>query len=208
LIDAVRQGDYEHMSRTALGCLLIVLSPVLATGGPASGDGTFPVELLWRHDLTTLPAELQPEASDEIREVVTREEAVDLALQANRLAKNPERLKFITETVKKAYAGVLDSHGVLAMREEHLNACREVKRIVLERAAQAKASPSEVLAAQVALAKATEDVLSARHAAMAQTAQLNHLMGRDPQARLRVRTEPDLVPATALRAGTVTVSGQ
>lgn len=195
------------MSRKAVGYLLMVLCPVLDPQS-ASAEVALPVELVWRQDLSALPGELAGDAGGEARDVVTREEAVELALQANRLVKNPERLRFIAETVRKAYAGVLDSRGALAMREEHLNACRELKRVMTERAAQAKASPADVLAAQAALAKATEDVSKARRAAMAQTAQLNHLMGRDPQARLRVQAEPDLVPATALRAGTPTVSGQ
>jgi outer membrane protein TolC len=198
------------MSRKASSCLLmlIVSCLVLGAAGSALAGGVPYADLLWRQDLGAGRAELSSEAADEVRDLVTREEAVDLAFQANRLVKNPERLKFIAETVKKAYAGVLESQGILATREEHLSLCREIERIVTERAAEAKASPSEVLAAQAALAKATEDVLQARRAATTQTAQLNHLMGRDAQARLRVQAEPDLVPSTTLRAGTPTVSGQ
>lgn len=201
MVDPIEYAVRKQSRRgatTALGCLLVVIGLALAPAW-AGEDSPIRVDLLWRDDLSASPAELRREASDEVRELVTREEAVHLALQVNRLVKNVERLKFITETVKKAYAGVLDAHGVLGMREKHLNACREVERIIAERAGRAQAS--DVLEAQAALAKASEDALSARQAFMAHAAQLNHLIGRDPKAGLRVRAEPDLVPATALRAG-------
>jgi hypothetical protein len=210
VIDAVSQGELGRMSSKAVGWLLAVVfaCPILGNPESAGAEVALPVELIWRQDLPARTEEAASAAGDEAREIVTREEAVELALQANRLVKNPARLKFIAETVTKAYAGVLDSRHVLAIREEHLNACRELERVMTERAAQAKASPADVLSAQAARAKAAEDVSKARLVVEAQTAQLNYLMGRDPEARLRVRAEPDLVPATALRAGPPTVSGQ
>jgi outer membrane protein TolC len=167
---------------------------VLLVAGSAGAEGIRAEDVMRRE-------EPKVETSDETRELVTREEAVALALQANRLVKNPERLKFIAETVTKAYAGVVDAYGVLARREEHLKASREVERVVIEQTEQAKASPADLRTAQAGVTRATEEVLTARQAANAQTRQLNHLMGREPQARLRVRPEPDLVPATALSAG-------
>ena len=200
-------GALERMSRKASRCLLRFIASCLVLGaaGLAQAGGIPSVDLLWRQDLGAGRAELSSEAADEARDLVTLEEAVDLAFEANRLVKNPERLRFIAEMVKKAYTEVLDSQGILSRREKHLNLCREVERIVTERAA---ASPSEVLAAQAALAKATDDVLKARQAATIRTAQLNHLIGRDAQARTRVRAEPDMAPSMTFRAGTPTAGSQ
>lgn len=148
---------------------------------------------------------MQRDASDEARELVTLQDAVALALQANRLVKSPERLQFIAESVRKAYVGVVDADHVMALREEQLKASLEVERLMREMAHQGKASPSDVLRAQTAIAKTTQDLQDARDAFVAQTRQLNHLMGRDLRTRLRVRPEPDVAPFAGLREGSAAV---
>jgi hypothetical protein len=196
LEDAMRHRG--RRARAVCRFWLVIFCAVLTT--PAwAGEGDAALDRLWRLD--PAPPELQRDASDEARELVTLEDAVALAFQANRLVKSPERLQFIAESVRKAYVGVLDAHHALAIREEQWKASREVERLMREMAHQGKASPSDVLRARSALAKTTQDLQDAQGKFVAQTRQLNHLMGRDLQARLRVRPEPDVAPFAGLRGG-------
>ena len=196
--DAMRHRG--RRARAVCRFWLVIFCAVLTT--PAwAGEGDAALDRLWRLDPSAPPPELQRDASDEARELVTLEDAVALAFQANRLVKSPERLQFIAESVRKAYVGVLDAHHALAIREEQWKASREVERLVGEMAHQGKASPSDVLRARSALAKTIQDLQDSRREFVAQTRQLNHLMGRDLQARLRVRPEPDGAPFAGLRGG-------
>lgn len=190
-------------------CLIgLAVFSAVVTGPALAGEGDASLGRLWRVDPSTPPPELQRDAPDETRELVTMEDAVALALQANRLVKNPERLQFITETVKRAYADVVTAHQTLATREEQVRASLGVERLMADMAYQGKATPSDVLHAQVALARSIQDLQDARGAFSTQTRQLNHLMGRDLQTRLRVRAEPDVTPSAALRAGSAAVRGE
>lgn len=161
-----------------------------------AGEGDAPLDRLWRVDPSAPPADLQRDAAPEARELVTLEEAVAMALEANQLVKSPERRSFIAESVRQSYAGTARAHRALAVREDELNAAREAERAVAELAARGQASPRDAALAQAALATSVRDVQEARAALALQLRQLNHLMGRDPQARLRVRPEP-AVPAVA-----------
>jgi Outer membrane efflux protein len=107
----------------------------------------------------------------------------------------------------QAYDAVLRAQRALEIREEALKACRELDRLTVEQAARGEAAPSVVLQARAARARATSDVVSARQELGGWTRQLNHLMGRDAQARLFVTREPGPTPATAIRLG-ATATGQ
>jgi hypothetical protein len=163
---------------------------------------------LWRLDPAAPPAELQRNASSDTRELVTREEAVALALEANHLVKSPDRRQLIAETVRRAYGDAVAAHRTLAVREERLKAAMRVERLVADMARQGKATPSDVLHAQAGLARMVQDVQESRAAFATQSRQLNHLMGRDLQARLRVRPEAGPPPAAAVRGGSAAVRGE
>jgi formate hydrogenlyase transcriptional activator len=70
----------------------------------------------------------------------------------------------------------------------------------LEQVDHGQAAPSLVFQARAALARATSDVSGAREELGAWTRQLNHLMGRDPEARLRVTGDPGPRPDAAIRS--------
>ena len=85
--------------------------------------------------------------------------------------------------------------------------CRELDRVTAEQADRGEALPSAAFQARAAWAMATSDVLSARRELDAWSRQLNHLMGRDPQARLLATGEPGSPAAAAIRLG-VTATGK
>ena len=158
---------------------------------------------LWSFDP---PPESHPDSAS-ASERVTLDEAIASGLDANRLARKPGRRQLVREGVIQAYDAVLRARRALEIREEALRMCRELDRLVVGQAARGEAAASVVLQARAALARATSDVLSARQELDASTRQLNHLMGRDPQARLFVTREPGPTPAAAIRSG-VTATGQ
>jgi outer membrane protein TolC len=161
--------------------------------------------LLWLSDFAAPPESHGASAS--ARERVTLDEAIALALDANRLAKKAERLQLVREGVIQAYGAVLRAQRALEIREGALRMCRELDRLLVEQADRGAAVPSVVFQARAARARATSDVLSARQELDAWSRQLNHLMGRDPQARLLVTREPGPPPAAAIRLG-VTATGK
>ena len=162
--------------------------------------------LLWFLSLAAPPAESQG-AFASAGERLTLDDAIALALDANRLVKKPERLQLISEGVIQAYDGVLRAQRALEVREAALRMCRELDRVTAEQADRGEALPSVVFQAGAARAKATSDVLSARQELDARNRQLNHLMGRDAQARLRATGEPGAPPAAAIWLG-VTATGK
>jgi hypothetical protein len=204
-------GDWmaPRVWRVGAICLIALGSLCGSLTAPTwAGESDAALDRLWRFDPSAPPPELQRDAPDETREMVTLEDAIALALQANRLVKSPERLQFITETVKRAYAGVVEAHLTLTMREEQLRASLGVERLLADMARQGKATPSDILHAQAALTRAVQDLQDARVAFATQARQLNHLMGRDVQARLRVRPEPDVTPTATLRRGSAAARGE
>lgn len=183
-------------------CLIgLAVSGGILTAPASAWESDAALNRLWFIDLVAPSAELQRDASDGSRDLVTLEDAVALALQANHLVKSTERLQFITESVKRAYAGAVEAHQSLVAREERLRAALGVERLVEELARQGRAAPPDVLHARVALAQAMRDLRDARSAFAIQSRQLNHLMGRDLQARVRVRSESDVAPLATLRGG-------
>jgi hypothetical protein len=190
-------------------CLIgLAVFSTVVTGSALAGESDASLGRLWRVDPSTPPPELQRDAPDETRELVTLEDAVALALQANRLVKSPQRLQLIAETVRRAYADVVAAHQTMTAREEQVRASLGVERLIADMAYQGKTTPSAVLHAQVALARAIQGLQGAREALDTQTRQLNHLMGRDLLTRLRVRAEPDVTPSATLRAGSAAVRGE
>ncbi len=155
-------------------------------------------------DLAALPAEL-PDSSASER--VTLDEAIALALDANRLAKTSGRRQLITQSVMQAYDAVRGAQRALEIREGTLRMSRELERLMVDQAERGEAAPSVVLEARAFRVRATRDDRSARQELDTWTKQLNHLMGRDPQARLRVTGEPGPSPAAAIRLG-VSATGQ
>jgi outer membrane protein TolC len=73
---------------------------------------------------------------------------------------------------------------------------------MVEQADRREAAPSVVLQARAARERATSDVLRVRQELGAAIRQLNHLMGRDPQARLLMTGEPGPIPAAGVRTTT------
>jgi hypothetical protein len=137
-------------------------------------------------------------------ERLTLDDAIALALDAYRLTKKPERLQRVREDVIQAYDAVLRAQRALEIREEVLRMCRELDRVTVEQADRGEALPSVVVQARAARARATSDVLSARWELDAWSRELNHLMGRDAQARLLATGEPESPPAAAIRLGVIT----
>jgi histone H3/H4 len=146
-------------------------------------------------------------ASASAGERLTLDDAIALALDAYRLTKKPERLQRVREDVIQAYDAVLRAQRALEIREEALRMCRELDRVTVQQADRGEALPSVVVQAGAARARATSDVLSARQELDAWSRELNHLMGRDAQARLLATGEPGSPPAAAIRLG-VTAAGR
>jgi outer membrane protein TolC len=141
-------------------------------------------------DFAVLPAGPHVDMAS-MSERVTLDEAIALALDANRLATKPSRRQFVRESVTQAYAAVQRAQRALEIREEALRMCRELERLTIEQAQQAEAeAPSVVLEARAARVKAESDVLRVRSALGAWRRQLNHLIGRDPEVRLVVTGKP------------------
>lgn len=155
-------------------------------------------------DFAALTAEL-PDSSASER--VTLDEAIALALDANRLAKTSGRRQLITQGVMQAYDAVQGAQRTLEIREETLRTSRELERLVGDQAERGEAAASVVLEARAARVRAQRDVRSARQDLDAWRGQLNHLIGRDPQAGLLVTGEPEPAPAAASRLS-VGVTGQ
>ena len=146
-------------------------------------------------------------ASASAGERLTLDDASALALDAYRLTKKPERLQRVREDVIQAYDAVLRAQRALEIREEALRMCHELDRVTVEQADRGEGLPSVVVQARAARARATSDVLNARQELDARSRELNHLMGRDAQARLLATGEPGSPPAAAMRLG-VTASGK
>jgi hypothetical protein len=89
----------------------------------------------------------------------------------------------------------------LEIREEALRMSRELDRLMVELADRGEAAPAIVLQARAGLERATIAVLWAREDVGTWSGQLNHLIGRDPQARLVVTREPGPTPILANRVG-------
>jgi len=160
-----------------------------------------PRTLLWLTDFAA-PLGTSQGDSASASEQVTMDEAIALALDANRLAKNPERRRFVAESVIQAYNAVRRAQRALEIREEALRMCRDLDRRMVELADRHDAAPS-VVRAGAARESATSDVLSARQDLDAWTRALNHLMGRDPQARLLVTGEPGPTPSATARLNAI-----
>jgi hypothetical protein len=155
--------------------------------------------LLWLSDLVVPRAESDGNSAS-TADRVTLDEAIAVALDANHLAKKPARRRLVSESVIQAYNAARRAQRALAIREEALRMCRELDCLMGEQTERGQAAPSVVLQASAARARATSDVLRARQELDAQVRQLNHLMGRDPQARLVVTGEPGLT-ADIIRLG-------
>ncbi|MGH7334110.1 MAG: hypothetical protein ACREKS_15470, partial [Candidatus Rokuibacteriota bacterium] len=116
-----------------------------------AGQITVPLSPLWYTDAATPPAVSKAD-SREVSERLTLDEAVALALDANRLTKNPGRLWLVTESVIQTYAGALRAQRTLEVREDAVKTCRELDRLVADDAKRGGVAPSVVLHARAALA--------------------------------------------------------
>jgi outer membrane protein TolC len=178
----------------------LVVAVTLSVAAPARAEemATFQT-LRWRSPLGAL---LESQGNSAIAgERVTVDEAIALALNANRPAKNAARLQLVTESVIQAYAAVQRAQRALEIREEALRMSRELDRLMVELADRGEAAPAIVLQARAGLERATIAVLWAREDVGTWSGQLNHLIGRDPQARLVVTREPGPTPILANRVG-------
>ena len=173
---------------------LAVLCTALAAPARAE-EIAAPRTLFWVLRFAAPPVESLG-ASASAGERLTLDDAIALALDAYRLTKNPERLQRVREDVIQAYDAVLRAQRALEIREEALRMCHELDRVTVEQADRGEAR-----------ARATSDVLTARQELDAWSRELNHLMGRDAQARLLATGEPGSPPAAAIRLG-VTASGR
>jgi len=176
--------------------LLVVLCVVLAT--PAWGEELVdPLSLLWRVDPSRLPAGSRDDV-EEIRDVFTLEDAVALSLEANRLVKNPARLRSIRISVKHAYDGLQRVQRALELDQGGVRLYRQLERIATE-AGPGSERRADLHRVRVSLATAERSVLDTQQELVSWTGQLNFLMGRDRPARLRAAPSPSPA-ASAVRA--------
>jgi hypothetical protein len=107
----------------------LVVAVTLSVAAPARAEemATFQT-LRWRSPLGAL---LESQGNSAIAgERVTVDEAIALALNANRPAKNAARLQLVTESVIQAYAAVQRAQRALEIREEALRMSRELDRLM------------------------------------------------------------------------------
>jgi len=176
--------------------LLLVLCALLAT--PArGGEIVAPLGLLWQVD-PGRPLAGSGDDAEAARDLFTLEEAVGLALEANHLVKNPERLRSITVSVKHAYDGMLRVQRALEVHQEEVRLYRELDRMATE-AQLGSERAAHLLRVRVSLATAERSVLDTQQELVSWTGQLNFLMGRDRPARLRAAPSPSPA-ASAVRA--------
>lgn len=162
--------------------VLLVLCALLAT--PAwGGEIVAPLSLLWQVD-PGRPLAGSRDDAEAARDLFTLEEAVGLALEANHLVKNQERLRSITVSVKHAYDGMLRVQRAFELHQEEVRLYRELDRMATE-ARLGSERAAQLLRVRVSLATAEHRVLDTQQELASWTGQLNFLMGRDRQARLR-----------------------
>jgi outer membrane protein TolC len=179
----------------------LVVAVTLSVAAPAWAEEISAARtLFWRSHFGALPVESQGNSAI-AGERVTLNEAIALALDANRLVKNPARLQLVTESVIQAYEAVLRAQRALEIREEALRMSRELDRLMVEQAERGEAAPAVVLEARAGLVRATSAVLRARQDLGIWSSQLNHMIGRDPQARLVVTRELRPTPAAVIQVG-------
>ena len=178
----------------------LVVAVTLSVAAPAWAEEISASRtLFWRSHFGALPVESQGNSAI-AGERVTLNEAIALALDANRLVKNPARLQLVTESVIQAYEAVLRAQRALEICEEALRMSRELDHLMVEQAERREAAPAVVLEARAGLVRASA-VLRARQDLGIWSRQFNHLIGRDPQARLVVTREPRPTPAAVIRVG-------
>jgi outer membrane protein TolC len=97
--------------------------------------------------------------------------------------------------VKRAYYAVLQSQSAVEALQEHVASSRELVRVVAEQVAQQAALRADQLQAQAALAQAEYTVAATRRELASRTEQLNHVLGRPPDAPVKV--SPALPAITA-----------
>ena len=179
----------------------LVVAVTLSVAAPAWADEISASWILFSRSLFgAFSVESQGNAAI-VGERVTLEEAIALALDANGLAKKPARLQLVAESVVQAYQAVLRAQSALETCEEGLRLSRELDRVVIEQVDRGEATPAVALQARAGLESATSAVVRARQDLGNWSRQLNHLIGRDPQARLVVTREPDPTPAATIRVG-------
>jgi outer membrane protein TolC len=179
----------------------LVVAVTLSVAAPAWAEEISAARtLFWRSHFGALPVESQGNSAI-AGERVTLNEAIALALDANRLVKNPARLQLVTESVIQAYEAVLRAQRALEIREEALRMSRELDRLMVAQAERGEAAPAVVLEARAGLVRATSAVLRARQDLGIWSSQLNHMIGRDPQARLVVTRELRPTPAAVIQVG-------
>jgi outer membrane protein TolC len=99
--------------------------------------------------------------------------------------------------VKRAYYAVLQSQSAVEALQEQVASSRELVRVVAEQAGQQAVLRADLLQAQAALAQAEYTVTATRRDLASRTEQLNHLLGRPPDAPLRVSAALPDVPSPA-----------
>jgi hypothetical protein len=107
--------------------------------------------------------------------------------------------------VIQAYDAVLRAQRALEIREEALRMCHELDRVTVEQADRGEARRPSL--SRPRLGRGDERCPQRATELDAWSRELNHLMGRDAQARLLATGEPGSPPAAAIRLG-VTAAGK
>jgi hypothetical protein len=163
-------------------CGVVLATLVSALAAPAWAAE--PTEI-WARLLTDLVAPVQVDRESALlSERVTLDEAIALALDVNRLVKNPTRRRLIRESVIEAYEGVRHAHHNLATHRQVLKTASELESLMVERLDRGEVELPVMLQARTARMRAARDVVSAQQTLDAWTRQFNYLTGRDPQARV------------------------
>jgi outer membrane protein len=100
----------------------------------------------------------------------------------------------ITNSVKEAYYGLLQTQSALEAADENLKALREVDRTTEEYVREKAALPYQGAGVKVQLAQAELQVVTLQDTMETEKENLNNLMGRDIRTDFRLSGVPDALP--------------
>lgn len=119
-----------------------------------------------------------------------RELASELAREQLRLQRHS-----VTDDVKRAYYGILQSKSMLQATGESIKYHRELDLLMDRYLKEMKVLKTESLDAKAQLAKAEHEALTLRNTLSTQREQLNDLLGRDLRTRFEVKDVPEFTLA-------------